>query len=186
MSVTLLEAIVQIDEALDEAKLPHAFGGALALAWCTGEPRATFDIDINIFVAPSEARRVLDAFPPGISHDTTNRARLERDGQERLWWDRIAVDVFLSNTSFHEIVADEVIQHPFGGRAVPFLSCQSLALFKAFFDRDKDWLDLRAMVQAASIESTRLQREIIEMLGTDDPRVEKLDLLVADADRATS
>jgi hypothetical protein len=32
----------------------HAFGGAFALLWCTGEPRTTVDIDLNIFAPPSE------------------------------------------------------------------------------------------------------------------------------------
>ena len=34
----LTERIVRLHEALDGAGLPHAFGGALALAFCTAEP----------------------------------------------------------------------------------------------------------------------------------------------------
>ena len=36
--------------ALDDARIPHAFGGALALAWCTQRARGTIDIDVNVFV----------------------------------------------------------------------------------------------------------------------------------------
>jgi len=32
--------------ALDDADVPHAFGGALALAWCTQRARGTIDIDL--------------------------------------------------------------------------------------------------------------------------------------------
>lgn len=40
--------------ALAAAGIDHAFGGAIALAYCTGEPRATADLDINIFSPPSD------------------------------------------------------------------------------------------------------------------------------------
>ena len=33
--------------------IPHAFGGALALAYYA-EPRATIDIDLNVFVPPDQ------------------------------------------------------------------------------------------------------------------------------------
>jgi hypothetical protein len=52
---SLPEKIVAIDEAL--AEIPHAFGGALALAYYA-EPRATVDIDINVFIPATEARRL--------------------------------------------------------------------------------------------------------------------------------
>jgi hypothetical protein len=175
MTVPLNEAIVAIHLALEGAGLDHAFGGALALAWCTEEPRATFDIDINVFAAPADARRVLAALPAGISHDTTSRSRLERDGQERLWWGRIAVDLFLSNTTFHVLVAEQVEHHPFAGAQLPFLGCRSLATFKAFFDRDKDWLDLEAMFAIGKVDPLKLRSELVDLLGADDPRVDKLD-----------
>ncbi len=46
----LPEKIIAIHEHLAAAGLPHAFGGALALAWCTGRARGTIDIDVNVFV----------------------------------------------------------------------------------------------------------------------------------------
>jgi len=175
MSVSLNEAIIDIHRALDAAGLPHAFGGALALAWCTGEPRATFDIDVNIFIGAKDASVALGALPRGISHDVTNRSRLERDGQDRLWWGRIAVDLFLSNTEYHKLVEGQVELHPFGGLDVPFLDCQSLATFKAFFSRDKDWVDLASMVAAGRVDGDGLRNDLIAFLGIDDPRVERLD-----------
>ena len=44
---SLPERIVDLDGALTD--IPHAFGGALALAYYA-EPRATVDIDLNLFV----------------------------------------------------------------------------------------------------------------------------------------
>ena len=45
--LTLAQRIVALDRAL--AAIPHAFGGALALAYYA-EPRTTIDIDLNLFV----------------------------------------------------------------------------------------------------------------------------------------
>ncbi len=178
MSPTLVEAIVALDEALDAAALPHAFGGALALAWCTGEPRATRDIDCNVFIPPDEAGRLLAALPPGISHDATTRARLGRDGQDRLWWGRIPVDLFLSTTPYHDAVRHTVVRHPFAGRDVPFLGCQALATFKACFDRPKDWLDLDEMLQSRRIDPAVLHDDLVGLLSPDDPRLGRLADLV--------
>ena len=44
---SLVELIVEINDNLTEAKISHGFGGALALAYYTSEPRATDDVDIN-------------------------------------------------------------------------------------------------------------------------------------------
>ncbi len=179
MTVTLLEAICELHLALKQAEVPHAFGGALALAWCIGEPRATNDIDLNIFTAPDNAAAILNVLPKGITSDETNRSRLERNGQDRLWWGRIPVDLFLSNTPFHERVAQGVVHHPFNGYDMPFLSCQALATFKAFFNRDKDWLDLRSMVEHSSIDTQELIKDLSDLLGDDDPRVLKAEELLS-------
>ncbi len=38
--MTVVERIVALHLALDAASVPHAFGDALALAWCTERARA--------------------------------------------------------------------------------------------------------------------------------------------------
>ena len=48
--VDFVDLMVRAHEALDSAGMRHAFGGALALAWCVEEARGTQDIDLNIFV----------------------------------------------------------------------------------------------------------------------------------------
>ena len=60
---SLSDKVEAIHRALSQAKIPHAFGGALALAYYT-EPRATIDIDINVFVTPSEGGAVQAALAP--------------------------------------------------------------------------------------------------------------------------
>lgn len=174
MAVTLVEAILEIHEALERARLPHAFGGALALAWCTGEPRATRDVDVNVFIPPGRVVELISALPRGIAVDDANRERLERDGQDRLMWGAIPIDLFLSNTSYHEQVAAEVRYEAFAGAQVPFLSCASLAVFKAFFDREKDWVDLAEMLRAGQLDAPRLLGTLTRLLGPGDERVSRL------------
>jgi hypothetical protein len=43
--------IVAVHELLDSMRVPHQFGGAIALAWYRN-PRATTDIDLNVTVPP--------------------------------------------------------------------------------------------------------------------------------------
>ena len=43
----LVDKIVVCHQHLAAAEIPHAFGGALALAWCTASARGTIDIDIK-------------------------------------------------------------------------------------------------------------------------------------------
>ena len=60
MSV-LGQRLLAIHEALTGGGIPHAFGGAIALAYCTEEPRGTRDLDVNVFVEPAAAESVLAA-----------------------------------------------------------------------------------------------------------------------------
>ncbi len=170
----LVDAIVSLHESLEEAALPHAFGGALALAWCTGEPRATADIDLNIFVDPSRAAEVVSGLPATLLATEEQLTRLIDDGQVRLMWERIPVDIFLSNAAFHDVVAKDVALYPFAGTRLPFLSCASLGVFKAFFNRDKDWVDIREMLRARRLDADQLLGRLVHLLGPDDPRVTSL------------
>ena len=103
---SLPDKILAIDAALDDAGIPHAFGGALALAWCTQRARGTVDIDCNVFAPVESVAATLDAMPREVTATAANRAALARDGQVRLWWDETPIDLFMNTTEFHEEVAD--------------------------------------------------------------------------------
>jgi hypothetical protein len=171
---TLPEKIVELDRALDDARLPHAFGGALALAWCTQRARGTIDLDCNVFVGVERAHDVVAAMPVGVRHTDEDLDQLVRDGQTRLWWDGTPVDLFLDTTEFHARAAGRARRHSFAGRDVPFLSCSDLAVFKAFFDRTKDWADLEEMLAAGALDVDRVLGVLVRYLGADDHRVARL------------
>jgi hypothetical protein len=60
------------------------------------------------------------------------------------------------------------------GRDVPFLSCRDLAVFKAFFNRTKDWADLEAMHEVGTLDVDAVVGVLVRLLGPDDERVERL------------
>ena len=172
--MNLPHKIVELHRALAAASIPHAFGGALALAWCTQRARGTIDIDLNLFVAPDRAERVLETLPDAVSWNQDDVARIERDGQVRLWWDTTPVDVFFSTTDFHEHAATRTRSEPFLDAELPFLACRDLAVFKAFFNRTKDWADLEEMSAAGALDVEAALGVLVRYLGGSDERVERL------------
>ena len=166
--------MLAIHRSLRVARIAHAFGGALALAWCTRHARGTIDLDINVFVDPDRTTQVLAGLPSEVVATEADRALLERDGQARLWWASTPVDIFLDTTEFHEQVATRVRWEPFAGDHLPFLACQDLAVFKAFFNRTKDWADLEAMAAADSLDVTAVAGVLARYLGADDDRIRRL------------
>lgn len=171
---SLADKIVAVHRSLVDARLPHAFGGALALAWCTQRARGTIDIDVNVFIELDQLRALLDALPAEVECTAADRALLERDGQARLWWGTTPVDVFLNTTPFHADVAIRSRTQHFHGHDIPFLACTDLAVFKAFFDRTKDWADLEEMALAGTLDRQRVVGVLAEHLGVDDPRVARV------------
>jgi hypothetical protein len=176
--ISLPDKVVAIDRALTVAKVPHAIGGAIALIYYT-EPRATADVDVNVFVATdrwSDVKAALDKIGIDIEAD---EAALARDGQVRLWWGRNAVDLFFSYDPFHDEMEGAIRRVPFGDAQIPILAPEHLLICKGMFDRPKDWLDIEAML--AFIEPLDLDviRDwLTRMVGPDDERLEKLEALV--------
>lgn len=166
--------MLDVHTSLTAAGLPHAFGGALALAWCTEQARGTIDLDVNLFVSPARSREVVAALPMGVVAVEADLALLERDGQARLWWGATPVDIFLNTTPFHDGVGQRVRWEPFVGTHLPFLACSDLAVFKAFFDRTKDWADLEAMHDAGSLDVGQVVGVLARHLGPSDERIARL------------
>jgi len=170
----LPEKMLAIHEHLRDAGLDHAFGGALALAWCTQQARGTIDLDVNVFVEPEHTDQALAALPRGVVARPEDRALLQRDGQARLWWGATPVDVFFNTTDFHNEVAARVRWEPFAGTELPFLACEDLAVFKALFNRTRDWADLEAMRDAGTLDVAAVAGVLATFLGSGDDRLARL------------
>jgi hypothetical protein len=170
----LIDKLHAIHDSLSEAGIAHAFGGAIALAYCVEEPRGTRDLDVNIFLDASRASQALAALPEGVRVAGDDVAKVERDGQTRLWWEGTPVDVFLNNLPLHEAVAASVVWIEIEGREVPMLDCASLAIFKAFFGRTQDWADLEKVAVATPEDIESAAETIAELVGAGDSAVERL------------
>ncbi|MEX2106068.1 MAG: hypothetical protein WD810_04150 [Solirubrobacterales bacterium] len=170
----LVDKLFAIHDSLHEKSLPHAFGGAIALAYCVEEPRGTRDLDVNIFCDAADAAKVLGALPEGVRVDDKDIETVERDGQTRLEWDGVPVDVFLNNLPLHEAVSAAVVWVPLQERQVPVLDCASLVIFKSFFDRTKDWGDIEAVALAAPEHIDTAAQTLAELVGKEDPAYQRL------------
>ena len=174
MNAELVEKLLAIHEALKAGSLPHAFGGAIALAYCVQEPRGTRDLDVNIFVDAEKAAEVLAALPEGV--------RVEEGDVEKVspgWPD----PPLLGWRPRRRIPQQP--PSPRGGRergrlgrhagdADPVLDCASLVIFKSFFARTKDWGDIEEVALATPEDVDAAVKAVAGLVGEDDPSYRRL------------
>ncbi len=166
--------VVALDRALSAAGIDHAFGGALALAYLTLDPRGTSDIDVNLFVPPADCEVALAALPPGVAVPADTATVVRRDGQVRLWWDETPLDLFFDSVPIHAAAARHVRREPFAGGEIPVLGPVELAVFKIMFDRTRDWADIEAMLAAETLDLDAVRDALGTMLEANDPRFDRL------------
>lgn len=174
---TFVAKIVAVHQHLAAAGIGHAFGGAIALGYHVESPRATADIDLNIAAEPSGARTVLLALPAAVAWTDADVAQIARDGQARVFWDRTPIDLFFPQHALHAVVASRVEQVPFAAGTIPIVSATDLTVFKALFDRTKDWADVEEMIAYGSVDRLEVRDWLVQLLGAEDPRVARLDRL---------
>jgi len=170
----LVDKLLAVHDSLTAAGLTHAFGGAIALAYCTEEPRGTRDLDVNIFTDAAHARKALAALPNQVSIDADDIKTVTQEGQTRLWWDDTPIDVFLNNHPFHQVVANAVTWVPLADREIPVLDCASLVVFKALFNRTKDWADIEAVAAVSPHQIAQATTAIKQLLGAADPIYDRI------------
>lgn len=173
--MTLTEKIVELHRALARKRIPHAFGGAIALAYATLDPRGTSDIDVNVFVPAARPERLLAALPTAVEVPDGTAERIERDGQVRLWWEGTPLDLFLDYAPIHADAAAHRRTVPFGDTRIPVLGPVELAVFKAVFDRTRDWADIEAMVAAETLDVGAVRSALASMLEPGDARFARLE-----------
>lgn len=172
--MNLPDRLIACHEGLAGATIPHAFGGAIALAYATLDPRGTSDIDINVFVPAERCEPALEALPEGVDVGARTAEEIARDGQARIWWDRTPIDLFFDYVPIHEQAARNARMVPFAGSEIPVLGPVELAVFKAMFDRTRDWADIEAMVSARSLDVEAVREGLRAMVPDDDHRFARL------------
>ncbi len=171
--LSLPEKIVATDKLLSQARVGHAFGGALALAYYA-EPRATIDIDVNLFVGPSQFPAIAAALAPLGVDVSVDEEALNRDGQCRLAWGRTPLDLFFAYDALHEAMRKATRRVPFADTTIPILSPEHLTVCKAVFDRPKDWIDIEQMLVAADeIDRVEIEAWLDRIVGRRDDRAKR-------------
>lgn len=179
---TWSEKVLKIHEALERRGIPYAFGGAIALNYHR-EPRATIDIDVNIFLDPEDEAGTIGALSE--LHPIEGRdqliASLRRDGQARTAWGITHVDLFFANTEFHDAMGQRVARQPFDGAEIPVISIEDLVVAKVLYARPKDWLDIEAVVttEREKLDRGYIRHWVDQFLDSDDSRVARLKAALA-------
>jgi hypothetical protein len=177
-----LDAALAICRVLELGPIPYAIGGALAFGlW--GVPRATVDVDLNIFTEDDRLDEVVAALDElGISCDISEiRTQAEREGRFVLRHGAFRIDVFTPSIEFAWEAERTRVLQTVEGQDVWFLSAEALAVFKLLFFRPKDIVDLERLVavQGERLDVGYVRQHMVAMMGEDDPRVSEWDRLVA-------
>lgn len=171
-----------IGERLEEASIPYAIGGALALA-AHGIPRMTNDVDLSVFVPEPALDRLFDALERAgclfeREHARADVARMNLFGARcgRIW-----VDVFVSFHPHHHESLERRVQITSPTGPLWFLSAEDLAIHKLALLRAKDLPDLERLfaAQAATMDIAYVRRWVdLIAPAPDDRRRAALDDLI--------
>jgi hypothetical protein len=148
-TLPLAAKIEAVHRSLEEAEIPHAFGGALALGFYA-EPRKTKDIDVNVFVPAQESEVKFD-------------------------WEGTPVHFFFSCDPLHEEMSRSIRTVSLHGGHIPIVSPEHLIVRKALLDRTKDWLDIeQILVAPIQLDFQEIEIWMERMTGIGDSRLAKL------------
>lgn len=177
-----LDAACRLGEALRENNIPYAIGGALALGvWAI--PRATMDVDINVFVEPEDLDPVFRLLKGlGVELDVTRAQSDARDrGMFEAHWGDFRIDVFTPSIDFSREAERTRRLQTVGDTELYFLVPEALAVFELLFFRGKDIVDLERLiaVQLENLDHRYVREKIVDMMGEEDPRVSQWDRLTS-------
>ncbi len=184
---TAVEVARLLADVLDERDVSYAIGGALALGFYA-VPRATVDVDINIFVDPtSQLQLLLDVLASaGFSTDTEQNVLAEQAVQEGQFRGRVSglrVDVFVPAIPYYASLAERRQQVTLLGHPVWILGPEDLVVLKMVFFRRKDLADVEAVLRdQENLNREFVRRTLIGLVGAADERVVTLQEIERDVD----
>lgn len=175
------EKVAQLAVLLEEAGIPYAFGGAIALVYWS-EPRGTVDIDVNVFLPATEFPWVFSALNAhGISTlPDMEREAIERE-QVRIDWDGTPIDLFFAYDPFHDSCSERSVNVDFYGRSIRVISAEDIVIFKTLYNRRKDWPDIEQLlaVQGNDLDAAYVRSWIARMLPAGDSARDRLEALLS-------
>lgn len=170
------QKVLAVAEALDAAEIPHAFGGAIVLLYWS-EPRATYDIDVNVFLRDEYADRAFSALAPlGVTIPPDAPEVILKTSQIRLDWDGVLVDLFFAFDEFHKSIQNRAVPRDFRGREILIVTAEDIVTLKSLFNRPKDWIDIETIIatQGGRFDGDYALDWLTRILGEGDAALERL------------
>jgi hypothetical protein len=159
---------------LDEAGVDYAFGGAIALAFA-GEPRATIDVDMTLFVDPPEPAACVDALDRiGCKlHRNSALDSLAEHGFCRVQFEGLQVDVFLPTIPFHQAARKRRLRVKLLDQDCYVYGPEAVTVLKMMFFREKDLVDVKQIlrVQGSGLDRDWIREQLVQIFGVRDPRI---------------
>jgi hypothetical protein len=183
---TAAEVARDLADVLERRGLPYAVGGALALGFYA-TPRATIDVDVNVFVSPvADLQRALSALGEAgfvaddAAHVLADQAKTE--GQFRGKVAGLRVDVFVPAIPYYAELEGRRRQVALLGRPLWILSAEDLLVLKMMFFRRKDLADVEAVLreQGALLDRQFVRQKLVDLSGELDERIAAWDQLDSD------
>jgi hypothetical protein len=129
---------------------------------------------VNFFWPVEDCAVALAALPDGVEQPDGTLEAIARDGQRRLWWEGTPVDLFFDYLPIHVDAARNAQVVEFAGAAIPILGPVELTVFKAVFDRTRDWADIEAMAAAHTVDFSAVTTALRTLVAADDRRLARL------------
>ncbi|MFH0909680.1 MAG: nucleotidyl transferase AbiEii/AbiGii toxin family protein [bacterium] len=163
----LLESARHVQDLLRSEGWKFCFIGGVALQrW--GEPRVTQDMDVTLLTGFGLEEQYIDILlallPSRIPHARAfalqNRVLLLKTESE------IGIDIALGALPFEKDIVQRATEFEFlPGIVLTTCSAEDLIVMKAFADRDRDWVDIRGIIERQRVlDSNQILRELAPLV----------------------
>ncbi|HEY7334297.1 MAG TPA: nucleotidyl transferase AbiEii/AbiGii toxin family protein [Bryobacteraceae bacterium] len=160
---TLEEAALELAGVLDELHLRYMLiGGAAVGFW--GEPRATLDVDLTIWVEPDEFQSTVEAFVARFALRTAQALEIAR--QSRVLLIRasngVPVDLLFASWPIEKQAIERAVLRPIGNAGLRVAPLDYLLFLKLISERPKDFADAEALMRRhrGTFDATWLESEL--------------------------
>lgn len=170
----------ELAAALDAVKCDYAIGGAIALGFWA-RPRSTMDVDVTLFLSPTDVSGcvlMLESIGCKLTTDTATQSLTEH-GYCQVEFGGGRIDVFLPLIPFYAEARKRRRAVEFENQRVMVWDAETLCVFKMMFFRLKDLADVEEVlrVQGDKLDRRWVREQIVNIYGRRDPRLARWDEL---------
>jgi hypothetical protein len=170
-------ALIGLAELLDRLNIRYMVIGGMANAvW--GEPRATLDVDVTVWVPDSDLPDVVATLAQDLRVLVEDPLRFIGDTRVLPLETSagVRIDMIFGLLPFEEEAIGRAVGVAIGGRQVRFCTAEDLILHKVISDRPQDVADARgvALRRMATLDLTYLEPRVAELARLlDRPDIEQ-------------